>query len=232
MTDLDDRLLTGFVARPSLIRDIAPFIYQPIRVMGIGIWNRDEEGHWSLSKMEVQSFELLDEESLEVLLDRMRSLKVAWPEDAIDKLLSERSFLMSAVAFDNTMLSILLNPNGQIPLDKDTKAPVDMAKERAEGLIQTMQKSRRRIVLPTPACAELLTAIGPDAQQYINTVSRSRVFEIASFDARCAAELALLNRDTFANADQKSGAEPYQKIKVDRQIIANLPGFWCERNIH
>lgn len=127
---------------------------------------------------------------------------------------------MSAVAFDNTMLSVLLNPDGQIPADPETDKPVEAAKERADGLVQDLQKSRRKIVLPTPACAELLTAIGPDAQQYINTVSRSRVFEIASFDARCAAELALLNRDTFAAHDKKNNLEPYQKIKLDRQIIA------------
>lgn len=127
---------------------------------------------------------------------------------------------MSSVAFDNTMMSILLNPEGQIPDDVATGKPVDGAKERAEGLIKRLEKNKRKVLLPTPAIAELLTAIGPSAQQYVNTVSRSRVFEIGSFDARCAAELALLNRDTFAENDKKNKAEPYQKIKVDRQIIA------------
>jgi predicted nucleic acid-binding protein len=127
---------------------------------------------------------------------------------------------MSVVAFDNTMLSILLNPDGNVPEDKITKLPVTMARERAELRVQLLQKQRQKIVLPTPACAELLTAIGPDAQQYVNTVSRSRVFEIVSFDARCAAELALLNRDTFAAHDKKNSVEPYQKVKFDRQIVA------------
>lgn len=119
---------------------------------------------------------------------------------------------MSAVAFDNTMLSALLNP--------DSVSPVDMAKERADHAVLSLEKARRKIIIPAPACAELLTAIGPDAQQYINTVSRSRLFEVASFDARCAAELALLNRDAFRFNDAKDGLEPYQKVKVDRQIIA------------
>ncbi len=127
---------------------------------------------------------------------------------------------MSAVAFDNTMLSILLNPKGRVPLDQSTGREVEHARERGEALIQKLQKEHRKIILPTPACAELLTAIGPEAQQYINTVSRSRVFEIVAFDARCAAELALLNRDTFAAHDDRNQAEPYQKVKLDRQIIA------------
>lgn len=124
------------------------------------------------------------------------------------------------VAFDNTMLSILLNPNGNVPLDRETGLEIPAAKERAEAVVQLIQKMRRKIILPAPACAELLTAIGPDAQQYINVVSRSRVFEIGNFDARGAAELALLNRDTFKAHDDKNGIEAYQKRKVDRQIIA------------
>ena len=124
------------------------------------------------------------------------------------------------VAFDNTMLSILLNPNGEIPIDPATNEPVVDAKARAQSVIHAIQKARRKIIIPAPACAELLTAIGPDAQQYLNVVGRSRVFEIGNFDARCAAELALLNRDTFQIHDKKHKAEPYQKRKVDRQIIA------------
>lgn len=127
---------------------------------------------------------------------------------------------MNAVAFDNTMLSILLNPNGRIPFVEGTQTPVDLAIVRAEHAVATLQKQRRKIIIPAPACAELLTAIGPTAQQYINTVSRSRIFDIGNFDARAATELALLNRDTFHHQDQNNGAEPYQKIKVDRQIIA------------
>jgi len=127
---------------------------------------------------------------------------------------------VSAVAFDNTMLSILLNPHGKIPFVEGTTDPVECAKERAESVILMLQKARRKIIIPAPACAELLTAIGPTAEQYVSLVSRSRIFEIGSFDARCAAELAFINRDALAQLDQKNAAEPYQKRKVDRQIIA------------
>ncbi len=127
---------------------------------------------------------------------------------------------MSAVAFDNTMLSILLNPNGKIPFAEGTDIPVEFAKERAEAVIVDVQKARRKIIIPAPACAELLTVIGPTAEQYISLVSRSRIFEIGNFDARCAAELAFLNRDSFHYQDEKNKVEPYQKRKVDRQIVA------------
>lgn len=127
---------------------------------------------------------------------------------------------MSSIAFDNTMLSVILNPNGRVPDDPDTRKPVEYAKDRADALIQKLEKDRRKIILPTPACAELLTAIGPDAQSYINLINRYRVFEVASFDPRAANELALLNRDLFREGDQNQNLDPYQKVKFDRQILA------------
>ena len=129
---------------------------------------------------------------------------------------------MKPVGFDNTLLSILLNPKGRIPLDPRTGRPVTGAKRRAEALVEALGKSRQKIIIPTPAAAELLTAIGPDAQEYLRIIGRSRLFELASFNPRCAIELALLNRDVFAAHDPKGGAEPYQKMKIDRQIVAIL----------
>lgn len=127
---------------------------------------------------------------------------------------------MKPVGFDNTMLSILLNPAGRIPLDATTGKPVVDAKRRAENLVATLGKTRQKIIIPTPAVAELLTAIGPSAQEYFSIVARSRLFEVAAFDSRCAIELAYLNREVFAISDPKNPDEVYQKIKVDRQIIA------------
>jgi hypothetical protein len=127
---------------------------------------------------------------------------------------------MKPVGFDNTLLSILLNPSAKIPTDPDTGEPVLMAKRRAELLVESLARSRQKIIIPTPAQAELLTAIGPTAQQYFDIIGRSRLFEIASFDSRCAIELACLNRDVFSAHDPKHAHEAYQKIKIDRQIIA------------
>jgi hypothetical protein len=127
---------------------------------------------------------------------------------------------MKPVGFDNTMLSILLNPNGRIPTDARTGRPVVNAKRRAENLVAALEKNRQKIIIPTPAVAELLTAIGPTAQEYFSIIAKSRLFEVAAFDVRCAIELACLNRDIFATTDPKNPDEIYQKIKIDRQIIA------------
>jgi hypothetical protein len=129
---------------------------------------------------------------------------------------------MRLVGFDNTMLSLLLNPKCKIPVDPKTSSPVALAKKRAEYLVSSIQKEKGRIIVPTPASAELLTIIGPDAQAYFEIIAKNRLFEVASFDPKAALELAFLNRDVFAATDPKNGQEPYQKIKVDRQILAIL----------
>jgi hypothetical protein len=116
-----------------------------------------------------------------------------------------------------------------MPLDPTTKQPLDLGRERILGFIAQAQKDRRKLIIPTPAAAELLTAIGPTSADYIRIVNRKAVFEVRSFDEVAAIELAFLNRDTFGSLDQKNGLEPWQKMKVDRQIIAIAKVANCEK---
>lgn len=135
---------------------------------------------------------------------------------------------MSApVGFDNTFLSLLLNPNCRLPADRNGQI-VPNALRRAQYLVDCLGKSRQKIILPTPAAAELLTAIGPTAQIYYDIVAKSRLFEVASFDQKCAVELAILNTTVFSASDKRDTLEPYQKIKVDRQILAILKTYGSE----
>lgn len=136
---------------------------------------------------------------------------------------------MKPIALDATTLSILLNPLARIPLDPATNAPIDLGRERILGFIAQVEKERRRFVIPTPATAELLTAIGPTSADYIRIVNRKAVFEVRSFDEVAAVELAFLNRDVFASLDTKNGLEPWQKMKFDRQIIAIAKVAGCEK---
>ncbi len=136
---------------------------------------------------------------------------------------------MRPIAIDATTLSILLNPNARAPLDAATGIPLELGRERILGFIAQVQKDRRKLIIPTPAAAELLTAIGPTSADYIRVVNRKAVFEVRSFDEVAAIELAFLNRDIFGSLDQKNGLEPWQKMKVDRQIIAIAKVAKCEK---
>lgn len=97
------------------------------------------------------------------------------------------------------------------------------------GFIARAEKERRKLIIPTPVTAELLTAIGPTSADYIRVVNRKAVFEVRAFDEIAAMELAFLNRDIYASQDRKNGIEPWQKMKVDRQIIAIAKIAGCEK---
>lgn len=124
------------------------------------------------------------------------------------------------VAFDSTMLSALINPDAQVPHDVATGKPIEHAKERVQGLVEQLSKAREKIIIPAPVTAEILTVIGPANTEYLTIINRSRVFEVVPLDEKAAVELAFLNRDVFGACDRKNRLQPYQKVKVDRQILA------------
>ena len=76
-----------------------------------------------------------------------------------------------------------------------------------------------RIVIPTPVLSEFLTFAQPD---YLLQITQSVWFEVVSFDQRAAVEAALaLQRAMKSAQGKKLGlASSWQKIKVDRQIVA------------
>lgn len=132
------------------------------------------------------------------------------------------------VAFDSTMLSTLLNPDASVPNDPATDKPVEWPKERVAGLIVKLAKDKQKIIIPAPVTAEILTVIGPTNTDYLSIINRSRVFEVVPLDEKAAVELAFLNHFVFSKRDKKSKAQPYQKVKVDRQILAICKVAKCE----
>lgn len=59
------------------------------------------------------------------------------------------------------------------------------------------------------------------APAYLEELNRSARFRIATFDTRAAVELAALTREALDAGDKRDGSTaPWQKIKIDRQIIA------------
>ena len=132
------------------------------------------------------------------------------------------------VAFDSTMLSTLLNPSAGVPTDPATGKPVECPKERVEGLVVKLSKAKEKIIIPAPVTAEILSVIGPANTDYLSIINRSRVFEVVPLDDKAAVELAFLNRDVFRTRDKKSKAQPHQKVKVDRQILAICKVAGCD----
>lgn len=83
-------VVAGFTASRLVAKELAKLIYEPVRVSGPGIWGRGEDGAWTLEKMQVQSFEPLEDEPAGELLARLRAIDVAWPHDVVERLRLER----------------------------------------------------------------------------------------------------------------------------------------------
>ena len=58
--------------------------------------------------------------------------------------------------FDATTLLLFLEPDARAPLDPATNEPLTDAKARIDHLIETLEKQREAIVIPTPALSEVL----------------------------------------------------------------------------
>lgn len=125
------------------------------------------------------------------------------------------------VGFDATVLTMVLNPQADSPPDPMTGAPVDRANERVEFLIASLQKAKQKIVIPTPVLSEVLVRSGNAGLQYVEVLQKAATFSIEPFDKRAAIELALMNQRAVSNGDKRGGEnENWQKIKLDRQIVA------------
>ena len=123
------------------------------------------------------------------------------------------------VAFDNTVLSLLLQPEADAPLDPLSGLPVSRAQDRMAYLVEQLRESGARILIPTPVLAEFLAFA---SAEYLAVIDQSAHFEIAPFDHRAAVEAGAVQKKANASVKgKKSGLTgTWQTIKVDRQIVA------------
>ena len=76
------------------------------------------------------------------------------------------------VAFDNTILSLLIFPDAELRQGSDGQE-VEYARERVQGLIQDLEDAREQVVIPPPALSELLVTEGVDVQDVLTKLRRS-----------------------------------------------------------
>ncbi|WP_085309974.1 hypothetical protein [Planktotalea arctica] len=130
------------------------------------------------------------------------------------------------VAFDNTFLSLAFNPNTLPTPNFKTGEVTEFSKERVEKLIDDLSKKNGSVIVPSPCFSEMLCAV-PDMARTVEMIGQSVAIDVFPFDARCAIELADINRKAFAANDKKSGVEAgWNQIKFDRQIavVAQVNG--------
>ena len=125
------------------------------------------------------------------------------------------------ILLDATAFTLLVNPAANPPLDPVSRQPVARAADRFAYLETEVQRTGETIVIPTPALAEVLVGLGDAGPAVLERIGNSGRFKIAEFDVRAAVEVAAMTRDAMRAGDKKDGsAAPWQKVKIDRQIIA------------
>jgi hypothetical protein len=122
---------------------------------------------------------------------------------------------------DATAFSLLVNPDTNPPIDPSTGKPATRVKARFAFLEAETQRQVETIVIPTPALAEVLVGLGEGAPAVLDRIMRSACFKIAAFDVLAAVEVAAMTQDAIRAGDKKDGSvSPWQKVKMDRKIIA------------
>lgn len=112
-----------------------------------------------------------------------------------------------SVAFDATVLVDFFNK--KITGDRQAKL---------NDLVATLEKSRTKIIVPTPALTEVLIRAGKAREEIHNILTRKSAFEIASFDIKAAMECSLLLEDAWSASEKRTITKT--KFKFDWQIVA------------
>jgi predicted nucleic acid-binding protein len=117
------------------------------------------------------------------------------------------------VAFDASFLAILFNPK--------SGASVDRAPERIDGLIERLASKKDKIVIPTPALAEILVQLSKVGPTYVEKLKEFACFQIRAFDERAAVEFGAVIRARSKNGQSKVRKQvSVNKVKFDHQIVA------------
>lgn len=121
---------------------------------------------------------------------------------------------------DSSALALIINPDADPPHDPATGFPLTRVGERV-GLLLSGMEARDAIIVPTPVLAEILVKAGDGAPDVLIELQGLARVRLVAFDERAAVETAMMTREALAVGDKRGGsAEPWQKVKIDRQIVA------------
>jgi predicted nucleic acid-binding protein len=124
------------------------------------------------------------------------------------------------VAIDATMLLLMLRPGTPVPAGPGG-VPVDRPKDRIEHLVNELDRTNAKLIIPTPALSEALVYAGADAsQKIVDELTKWSVFQIEPFDTRAAIEVAAMARAALGRRKRGDSTATYAKLKYDRQIVA------------
>lgn len=125
------------------------------------------------------------------------------------------------VAIDNTVLTLLLNPEAKAAHDPATKQPTQHLRQKLLSLIHELTLANATMILPTPALAETLCVAQP-TNELIKKISSYSCIETYPFDQKAAITLSELVKRHRSDIKQirDDATKPWQHLKMDMQIVA------------
>lgn len=124
------------------------------------------------------------------------------------------------LAVDSSALVLLINPTGNPPDDPNTEAPTTDVPERIAHFLSGLTAADT-IIIPTPVLAEALVQAEEGGPGILAALGGQARMKVRPFGERAAVETAAMTREAIQAGDKKSGSlAPWQKVKVDRQVIA------------
>ena len=122
-------------------------------------------------------------------------------------------------AIDTSVLTFLFYESAAAPIDASTGLVVTAPKARLEYLLLCLEQEKAKLIIPTPALAEILVKAGASGPEWLAILKKSSVFKIATFDILAAVEHAATQQSRRdASIVKPMSARP--KAKFDDQIVA------------
>ncbi len=114
---------------------------------------------------------------------------------------------------------IVVDANFIVAYCSSTTSADDQA--RIQYFIERAEKARSKIVFPMVCIAEFLVGADLAGITFLKTLEKKACIFMADFNMAAAYELSLIDRAAIGAGDKKDESEEnWQKIKIDRQLVA------------
>jgi hypothetical protein len=87
---VEGREISGCHTKRSMAKELAKNLFEPVRLFGMGRWDRATDGEWNLVHFIVDHFQALEESTLSKTIIALRGLRGEWGENALQELLESR----------------------------------------------------------------------------------------------------------------------------------------------
>jgi len=119
------------------------------------------------------------------------------------------------------MMKVLIDTNALIKL-LDPRTAVEVS-ARLKGLLQDIDLTNGQLIIPVQVVGEYTSGADQAGQEVLAKLLGNRRIKVANFDHVAAVECAMMDKVAIASGNKRAPLTrevSWQKVKVDRQIVA------------